>query len=130
MQNDEKQLVEFCRVLKAGADSGIFTYIAHTDGFNFPGRDAFYEKHMGDLIEYLTEKEIPLELNRTGFFEHRCYPDDRFWRLAGEIGAKAVIGLDVHAPKVYKDRETVENMEKYLAEHNVELIVPKVKFLR
>ena len=40
----------------------------------------------------------PVEINLLGIREDRHYPDERFWKIAGEEGCTAVIGCDAHRP--------------------------------
>ena len=52
-----------------------------------------------DTGEYEEDRNLPLELNLLGLREGRNYPDERFWRIVGEEGGKAILGSDAHRPE-------------------------------
>ena len=39
-----------------------------------------------------------IAMNLLGIREARHYPDERFWRIAGEEGNSAILGCDAHCP--------------------------------
>lgn len=78
--------------------TGLYTYMAHPDMINFQGDEALFDRHMRRLAQAAREYDIPLEINLLGAGEGRNYPNDRFWRIAGEEGCKAIIGCDAHNP--------------------------------
>jgi histidinol-phosphatase (PHP family) len=49
--------------------------------------------------------DVPLEMNLSGVRgwylkeNNLHYPNPHFWRIAGEMGVKTVIGVDAHDPK-------------------------------
>ena len=84
-------------------ETELFTYFAHPDLLHFGGSDAVYEREMRRLCRAARRTQTPLEINLLGIREERHYPDERFWKIAGEEGCTAVIGCDAHEPKVVKD---------------------------
>ncbi len=78
--------------------TGMFSYIAHPDIFNFQGEEAVYAREMERLCRAARDAGVPLEINLLGMEEGRCYPGERFFRLAGQVGNAAVLGCDAHAP--------------------------------
>lgn len=76
--------------------TGLFTYVAHPDLFSFTGDSRLYEREMRRLCEAARRLDVPLELNFLGIRQGRRYPSERFWQIAGEVGAKVTFGLDAH----------------------------------
>ena len=121
-----ERLDKYLELVLKGLKTGLFSYVAHPDIIRFTGDDKAYEDRIRSFIREVVKLGYPLELNRLGFFEKRHYPRDLFWKIAGEEGATAVIGLDAHTPEVYLDRETVKKIEAYLEEHHVKRILPQM----
>ena len=86
---------ECCEAL----DTGLFTCFAHPDLIRFSGDRALYRREMRRLCRKAVETDTPLEINLLGLREERNYPDERFWRIAGEEGCAAVLGSDAHRPE-------------------------------
>ena len=73
------------------------------------------------IIETAIRTKTPLEFNLLGVEYSRLdgvdgYPFPAFWRLAGEMGATAILGLDDHQPEKYANSELIRFGEKTLAE--------------
>lgn len=91
--------------------SGLFSYVAHPDLFMrmYPSFDADCERVSREIIAKAIDCSVPLEYNLLGFAHgiedgRKGYPYPDFWRIAGEMGATAVIGIDAHEPKAYFDK--------------------------
>lgn len=78
-------------------NTGVFTYVAHPDLFNFCGDGAIYEKYMRKICVASRECGIPLEINFLGIRTGRHYPAKHFWRIAGEERSPVTFGCDAHA---------------------------------
>lgn len=89
-------LEEYVTNILTAMDTGLFSYVAHPDLFNFTGDEAVYEFHMRRLCVAAREKNIPLEINFLGMRAGRHYPQDRFWKLAGEEKSPVTFGFDSH----------------------------------
>ena len=79
--------------------TGLFTYFAHPDLIHFTGDGELYTRQMRRLCRAARETDTPLEINLLGLRTGRNYPDERFWRIAGEEGNRVVLGCDAHAPR-------------------------------
>ena len=88
----------YCEQAAEGMQSGVFSCWAHPDIIHFAGDDALYEKKMRQLCRIANEQRLPLEINFKGISQRRNYPDDRFWRIAGEENCRVVFGCDAHHP--------------------------------
>ena len=51
-----------------------------------------------------------------GLYEGRHYPNDAFWRIAGETGNRVILGCDAHVPQGLNIPET-ETEARELASH-------------
>ena len=109
------------RVIEA-LDTGFFSCLAHPDILNFKGDAAEYRRHMSRLIRRAVSLDIPLEINLLGLSSKRHYPRDDFWALAGELGAKAIIGCDAHNPERVADKEEIKAGAEIAKRHNLELV--------
>ena len=94
-------------VLKA-LDTGLFSYVAHPDLYmrQYGDFDEHCEKAAREIIAKAIETDTPLEYNLLGIFHAKNdgfpgYPNHGFWKIAGEMGAKAVVGIDAHTPDAY-----------------------------
>ncbi|MBE6549138.1 MAG: histidinol-phosphatase HisJ family protein [Ruminococcaceae bacterium] len=94
----EEKLCQYADNVIEGIESGVFSYVAHPDVFNFFGDDEIYDRHMRRICKSAKEYGLPLEINFLGIRSRRIYPKESFWRIAGEEGCEAVFGLDAHAP--------------------------------
>ncbi len=93
----------------AGMRTGVFSYLAHPDLFHYVGEDAdeVITVEARRICEAARETGMPLELNLLGIAAGRHYPDERFWRVAGEMGLPVVLASDAHSPgAVYREEAT------------------------
>lgn len=89
-------LKEFAAQTVAGIQTGVFSYIAHPDVFNFVGSTEAYRQEMRKICVAARECNIPLEINFLGIRTGRCYPNEAFWQVAGEEKSPVTFGLDAH----------------------------------
>ncbi len=110
-------------------DTGAFTYVAHPDLLFFSGDETAYAREMRRLARHAAERGMPLEFNLNGARDNRNYPDPGFWRIAGEEGVKAVIGIDAHNPGFVNIPDAEEKCRKMAEEAGVPILerVPLVK---
>ena len=111
-----------------GIESGVFTYIAHPDIINFCGDEEIYRREMTRLCLAAKENNIPLEINLHGIKNNRFYPSDRFFAIAGEIGAPVTFGMDVHDAKSILDKDQVYKASLMVKKHKLNYIgMPKLR---
>jgi len=103
---DEALLKQYCHQVMTGLDTGMFTYLAHPDFFNFTGDRSIYRRHMGALCRHVRQAGIPLEINLLGIRSKRHYPNKEFLALAAEEGCKVILGMDAHSPAHVAELET------------------------
>lgn len=122
-------------VLKA-MESGLFSYVAHPDLYmkSYPSFDDHAEKVAKEIISKSIEAGVPLEYNLLGLQYSEMagkmgYPHLEFWKLAGKMGAKCVIGIDAHKPQSYfETAEKFADARELLEELGLEF-ASDIKFL-
>ena len=86
--------------------TGLFSYVAHPDYFVrlFAEYDPIIDKFTRMICKASLQYDVPLEMNLSGVRswylkeKNLHYPNPHFWRIAGEMGVKTVIGVDAHDP--------------------------------
>jgi histidinol-phosphatase (PHP family) len=111
-ENSDEQLTTYVDRIINGINTGKFSYVAHPDVIYYTHDDSFYKAEMKRLCRAAKEKGIPLELNCVGVKKNRCYPNDRFWRIASDVGNSVIIGVDAHSPEELLDKSTVRKCEE------------------
>ena len=99
IDGDEAMLHGHIDQILDGLATGAFLYLAHPDLFVWNGPEAVYTAEMTRLCQGAKKLDIPIEYNLLGFRNGRNYPDDRFWRIAAEVGNKVILGIDAHSPE-------------------------------
>lgn len=126
-------VADFCEYVNCiieGMKTGVFTYVAHPDIFSFTGDAALYEREMRRLCEVAKELRVPLEINFLGFREGRRYPADRFWKIAGKVGAPVTFGLDAHDEPSAGDTKSLPRAMELVEKYHLNYIgEPKIVFL-
>ena len=115
--NDEDFLCEYVLSVVSAMNTGVFTYVAHPDVFNFTGDDELYKKEMRKICVESKKLNIPLEINFLGIRDGRAYPRMLFWEIAGEEKCPVTFGFDAHDVNSAYDGESfvkaMEMVEKY-----------------
>ena len=96
--DEELVLAKYVDLVGKAIESGKFLYVAHPDLVLFNGDAGLYRKHMSRICEASLRHNVPLEINLGGCRARKHYPAREFWKLAGEVGAPAVFGVDAHTP--------------------------------
>jgi len=103
-------------------ESGIVSYIAHPDLFNFTGSEEQYTEQITRLCECAKKHNIPLEINFLGIRDHRRYPYDPFWKICGEVGAPVTYGFDAHDVPAACDKTSLAYAEELTQKYNLNYI--------
>lgn len=82
----------------------------------------FILKKMTYFCREIKKLGYPLEFNLLGFVQRRNYPDDRFWKIAAEVGNTATIGFDAHSPEAFQNKRLYNSAVKYLKQLGITLI--------
>ena len=80
--DSEELLATYCHSVRQAMQTGLLTYIAHPDIFNFTGSQDVYRRHMRGICQDAKSCGIPLEINLVGIRTGKCYPapDSGNWR--------------------------------------------------
>ena len=115
-------LVEYTDCVTGAIESGIVSYIAHPDLFNFTGSEEQYTEQITRLCECAKKHNIPLEINFLGIRDHRRYPYDPFWKICGEVGAPVTYGFDAHDVPAACDKTSLAYAEELTQKYNLNYI--------
>lgn len=120
--DDEGRIRQYVDFVIEGMETGSYCYLAHPDLIHFQGLDSVYEWEMTRLCTAMKEMDIPLELNILGMGVGKHYPADRFWKIAGEVGNKVILGLDAHTVAQVKDGRAYDKCMDIVERHRLNLI--------
>lgn len=122
-QTDDPALLrEYVSNVLAGMETGLFSYVAHPDIFHFTGDESLYEEEMRKICVTAWEKNIPLEINLLGFRAGRHYPQERFWKLAGEEQSPVTFGFDSHDVLAAWDPDSLPKAEELVNKYRLNYI--------
>ncbi len=127
--SDPVLLTAYVDEVIAAMHTGVFTYVAHPDIPQFRGDAAHYEHEMRRLCVAARETDTPLEINLLGIRDHRWYPCDRFWRIAGEEGASVVTGCDAHDPAAACDTASLTQANALIKHCRLRTVHPPLRRL-
>ncbi|MCQ2441295.1 MAG: histidinol-phosphatase [Clostridia bacterium] len=115
--DSEESLDSYVNDVIEGIETGYFTYVAHPDVIHFTGDNDVYLKYMNKICLVSKKLNIPLEINFGGLRNNGYYPNDNFWKTAGETGCPVVFGCDAHHPQNIDDKiseqKALKMVEKY-----------------
>lgn len=120
--SNEAKLAEYTDCVINGMKSGVFKYVAHPDLFNFIGDKEIKEREWRRLCIAARETEIPLEINFLGIRTGRHYPNEDFWRIAGEEKPKVIFGLDAHTAADTVDEKSLAIAKKTAAFYGLTVV--------
>lgn len=120
-------LTEYVNNVITAIKTGAFSYVAHPDMIRFEGDEEIYRREMTRLCEASKKHNIPLEINLHGLSNRRHYPSDRFFAIAGEIGAPVTFGFDAHESRALLDKKQVRKAAEMVKKHKLNYIgMPKL----
>lgn len=118
----KEELQKYAGLVVEAINSGVFTYVAHPDIFNFKGDADFYKKEMKKICVASKEKNIPLEINFLGIRDNRNYPNELFWEIAGDVGCPVTFGFDAHDVHNAFDENSLIIAEQLVKKYNLNYI--------
>lgn len=121
-------LKEYVSNVIKGIKSDVFTYVAHPDIINFGGDEELYRSEMTRLCQVAKKCDVPLEINLHGIKNDRFYPSDRFFAIAGEVGAPVTFGMDAHDAAALLDKDQVRRAADMVKRHKLNYVgMPRLK---
>ena len=126
---DDNMFISYIDDCIRGMKTGHYAYLAHPDLF-MRARDHFGElerKESIRLCKACKEMNVVLEYNLEGRktiekWGKVSYPNPEFWKIAAEIGNKAIIGLDAHDPKSLLNDGEYEKARQELKDLGIEIV--------
>ena len=110
-------------VIKVPPFVGLAPAVAsHPDMVFFDKGDEVYKREAKRICTAAKEMDIPLELNLLGIYDNRNYPDERFLKVAGEVGCKMILGFDAHDPYRAFDDKSLVKAEELINKYNLNII--------
>lgn len=121
-ENDNiSDLKTYVSTVLSAMKEGAYTYIAHPDMFNFVGDPSVYDEEMRKICICSRVLNVPIELNFLGIRGKRNYPNDNFWRIAGEENSPVVYGLDAHSPVDSFDEKSLGSSAEIIQKFNLNI---------
>ena len=119
---NEDELVAYADGLVEAMATGVYTYVAHPDIFAFTGNEEVYKREMRKVCRASKEYNIPLELNLLGIRGNRKYPNEIFWKIAGEEGSPVTYGFDAHTLEAVYDAPSIPRAKELTEKYNLNYI--------
>lgn len=131
--NDQKALEHYRDDVIGAIESGHFAYIAHPDLFfnRFTKVTDEMIKVCEDIVKASIKYDVPLEVNMGGMRYNNIisakhggfpYPCDVFFKIAKELGAKIVVGIDAHIPEDFTRKGDFETISDFIKKCNLNII--------
>lgn len=80
----------------------------------------------GTEEEYIL-RAIENRIKVMGFSDHRFYPFNEFWKIAGEVGCTEVYGFDTHDTLSAFDGASIPYADKLISDYGLTLVEnPKI----
>lgn len=105
-----------------GMSTGVFSYAAHPDLFNYTGSKTVYSLEAERICSAAKKYNVPLEINFLGFRTNRNYPNELFWSIAGDIGAPVTFGFDSHDVMSAYDGASLEKAKELVSKYKLNYI--------
>ncbi len=115
-------LREYVDCVVSAIKSGVFTYIAHPDMFYFTGSEDMYRTEMRKICRASKTYDVPLEINFLGIREGRIYPNEVFWKIAGEEGSPVTFGFDAHDVESAFDSRSLKMAEALVKKYGLNYV--------
>ena len=129
--DDVKKLREYADCVVAAMMSGYISFVAHPDIFNFTGDINIYREQMRRICVASNETDTPLEINLLGIRQNRNYPNEEFWKVAGEEKCNVVFGFDIHDVSAACDTASLKYANELVKKYNLTFLDdPKIKTLK
>lgn len=119
---DPVLLDEYVQTVLAGMETGVFSYVAHPDVFNFTGDPTLYEAQMRKICIAAREKNLPLEINFLGIRTNRAYPREAFWAIAGQEQSPVTFGFDSHDVQAAYDGASLARAKELVDKYHLNYI--------
>lgn len=108
----------------AGIQTGKFAYVAHPDlpAYEAEDKEEALTEALRKICAAAREENVPLEINMLGYTRGIQYPSERLLRVAAECGNDMIIGMDVHNPEHFSNREAMQACVDMAKRHGLNLL--------
>jgi len=120
--SDPEDLKTYVREVCEALKTGVYSYLAHPEVFKFDGETEQYLELMRPICVTARETGTPLEINFLGIRDHRAYPVEAFWKMAGEEHCDVVFGSDAHDPDHVLDSYSLPIAEEWVRKYDLRLL--------
>ena len=120
--DDAAALEAYAKSLVAAMETGVFTYVAHPDVFNFTGDTKTYQDTMRKVCIASRKLNVPLEINFYGIRDNRYYPTEAFWQIAGQERSPVTFGFDAHDVLSAYDGASLERAQQLVKKYHLNYI--------
>ena len=128
---NEEGLIRFASNIVDGIKTGVFTYVAHPDLYNYSDDIEVYRREAFRICRASKEYNVPLEINFLGIRGGRSYPNQEFWKVAGEVKSPVTFGFDTHDTYNAYDGESLVKAMKMVEKYGLNYIgKPKMILLK
>lgn len=114
----EREMQIYADEVCKGLETGLFTFLAHPElalqGYPYAWDEAC-ERVMRQIYSMCEHRNIPVEINANGFWDHRAYPSRDALILSKEYKLRYLINSDAHRPD-YLCGEPVAAVEVFAKE--------------
>ena len=108
--------------LSTAMEKGCFTYVAHPDLLNYTGDVEVLRANMRKLCRKANALELPLEINLHGVVTKKNYPNEMFWKIAGEEKCRVIVGIDAHMVSEFQYQKAFESAMELVKKYHLKLI--------
>ncbi len=120
--DNAEYLKDYVERVVSAIKSGVITYVAHPDIFNFVGDIDIYNEEMKKILKAAQDYRVPLEINFLGIRDNRNYPTEKFWKLAQDFDVSVVFGLDAHDVDGAQDTESLPIALEICKKYNLKIL--------
>lgn len=119
---DKQRLNEYADQVCEAISTGAFTCVAHPDVINYTLTDEASENAWRKICLCAKKYDVALEINLLGIRTARNYPRNDFWKVAGEVGNKVLLGSDAHTVKDVIDPSSCEVARNMALQYGLNLM--------
>ena len=120
--NKAEYLQDYFKQICDGMTKGCFTYVAHPDLLNYTGDEEILKANMRKLCRKAKRYKLPLEINLHGYVTNKNYPNEMFWKIAGEEKCNVVVGIDAHAVHEFQYEKPYKKAMELVRKYRLKLL--------
>ena len=113
---------DYYEQLCEGMKKGCFTYLAHPDLLNFTGDVEILKAKMRMLCKEANKYQLPVEINLHGSVTNKHYPNEIFWKIAGEEQCRVIVGIDAHDVTEFQYQKHYEKAMELVKKYQLNLL--------